>query len=330
MSKSILVAGGAGFIGSHTAKMLARMGYEPVVLDNLVTGNRSAVRFGPFYENSIEDAEAVRRIVRTHDIGDAILLAGHAYVGESTSQPRKYFTNNVSNNLSLLNTLLDAGVSRLVFSSSCSVYGEAASKPAHRRQSDRAAEPLCGIQVVSGTRPGVVWPRVWLALGVPALFQCGRRRSRGELGEHHEPETHLVPLAIQAARNGERLPIFGDDYPTPDGTCIRDYVHVSDLARAHVQAIEYLTGGGQDAAINLGTGKGNSVREVIREVEALRQARAVHREATESWRRAVLVANYDKAKRVLGWKPCTSDLGTVVRTAWNWFAGSGARAPGAY
>jgi len=326
MHDCVLVAGGAGFIGSHTAKLLARSGRMPVVLDNLVTGNSFALRFGPFFKGDIQDAGLVKRIVNEHLVSSAILFAGYAYVGESTAAPRKYYGNNVVNNLRFMDALADAGVSRIVFSSSCSVYG---AQPVVPLTEDCPTDPLSPYaESKEFIERALTWYGRTYGLSTVCLryFNAAGADPEGELGESHDPETHLIPLAILAALGGAPLQVFGDDYPTPDGTCIRDYVHVTDLAQAHVHALDYLAGGGESSIINLGTGVGSSIREVIRVVEAV-SGRTVPLEIGP--RRVgdapILVADYARARRVLGWVPRYSDLETVVRTAWNWYSRSGER-----
>lgn len=324
MNDCVLVAGGAGFIGSHTSKLLMRSGKTPVVLDNLVTGNTFALRFGPFFKGDIQDADLVKRIVHEHSVSSAILFAGHAYVGESTAAPRKYYANNVVNNLRFLDTLTDAGVSKIVFSSSCSVYG---TQPVVPLTEDCPTDPLSPYaESKQFIERALTWYGRAYGLSTVCLryFNAAGADPEGELGECHDPETHLIPLAILAALGGSPLRVFGEDYPTPDGTCIRDYVHVTDLAQAHVQALDYLAGGGDSSIINLGTGVGSSIREVIRVVEAV-SGRSVPVEVGS--RRVgdapILVADYSRARRVLGWAPHYSDLETVVRTAWSWYSHGG-------
>ena len=254
--QAILVAGGGGYIGSHTAKVLRHNGFRPVVLDNLVTGNRFALgRFGPFYHGSVEDTALVERIAREHRIIGSILFAAHAYVGESISAPRKYFKNNISGSLAFFDGLLQAGVTRVVFSSSCSIYGsQLGLEPinediAKNPLSPYAESKLMGEQILR-----------WLdkADGLRSAclryFNAAGADPSGELGEYHRPETHLIPLAIYAALGGSPLRVFGTDYPTPDGTAIRDYTHVTDLAQAHVLALRYLIADGPSIQCNLGSG----------------------------------------------------------------------------
>jgi UDP-arabinose 4-epimerase len=321
-SSAVLVAGGAGYIGSHTAKALFQAGFEPVVLDNMCTGNRSALQFGPFYEGSIADEALVQKIVALHRPVGAILFAGHAYVGESTANPRKYFNNNVIEAIRFLNHLLDASGPRcVVFSSSCSVYGIQTHIPISE---ESATDPLSPYAETKAFFEKVLR---WYGSAYGIRFACLRYFNAagadpdGELGEDHDPETHLIPLAIYAALGKEPLRVFGTDYATPDGTAIRDYIHVTDLADGHLRALRFLTGGGESFTVNLGTGTGHSVREVIREVERIAgvpvPVQYVQRREGDA---PALVADPTRANDLLGWSPTHSSLETIVQTAWRWYS----------
>ena len=316
---SVLVAGGAGYIGSHTAKFLRQQGVTPIVLDNFCTGNRWTVKFGPLYEGSIGDAALVARIVSEHRPAGVLLFAGHAYVGESTKNPRVYFRNNVSAVLAFLNTLMDAGLTTVVFSSSCSIYGDQARVPISEDSPRGPLSPYAETKLF--IERVLHWYGSAYGFKYAALryFNAAGADPEGELGEVHEPETHLIPLTIQAAMGGSPLRVFGTDYPTPDGTAIRDYVHVTDLAEAHLRSLERLCSGGASHEVNLGTGRGHSVREVIQAVEHV-AGKAVPLEYTA--RRAgdapALVADPARAREILRWSPRYSELDTIVRTAWNW------------
>lgn len=319
---TVLVAGGAGYIGSHTAKVLLKAGIQPVVLDNLSTGFPYTVKFGPFYEGAISDASLVRKIVETHRPQGAILFAGHAYVGESTSNPRKYYGNNIVEAIAFLNNLLDAnGPKSIVFSSSCSIYGIQEKVPISETSSQDPLSPYAETKAFFekilrwyGSAYGVRYACL-------RYFNAAGADPEGELGENHDPETHLIPLTILAAMGKDRLRVFGTDYATPDGTAIRDYIHVTDLADGHVRALRRLNDGGESFAVNLGTGQGYSVREVIRQVEqtggnAVPADYGPRREGDAP----ALVADPRLARELLGWIPQHSSLEEIVRTAWNWYA----------
>lgn len=321
--KNILVTGGAGYIGSHTAKLLARSGYQPVTFDNLNTGHASAVRYGPLIEGDLADTECLCFAIKRHRIDAVIHFAASAYVGESIENPRQYFTNNVTNLLNLLHVVLDSGVRYLVFSSSCSIYGNPFSLPIAEDHPQYPINPY-GESKLFAERAirwyGEAYGLRWCAL---RYFNAAGADPDNELGELHDPETHLIPLVVQTGLGLQpAIGVYGTDYDTPDGTAVRDYIHVTDLASAHIAALEHLRNNGNSVALNLGTGKGHSVREVIRAVE--RRANAPV-SVTELPRRpgdpAVLIANSSKAQEVLGWNPRYSDIDTIVDTTWRWQTG---------
>jgi UDP-glucose-4-epimerase GalE len=318
----ILVTGGAGYIGSHTAKLLACVGMEPVVLDNLSNGHRKAVRWGSFEEGDLADRDFLQRVFEAHKFDGVIHFAAHAYVGESVSNPRKYFRNNVVNTLNLLDVMQDHGVNHLVFSSSCAVYGIPDSVPIGEGLSLKPVNPYGESKLF--VERILRWYReayglCWIAL---RYFNAAGADPEGEAGEIHNPETHLIPLAIQAALGWiSELEIMGTDYPTSDGTAIRDYIHVCDLASAHVRALEHLFRGGTSLALNLGTGRGYSVREVIKTVEEISGRAVPHRAgARRPGDPPTLVADPSKAAEVLQWTPRYPELGSIVETAWHWHA----------
>jgi UDP-glucose-4-epimerase GalE len=315
----VLVTGGAGYIGSHACKALARAGYRVVVFDDLSAGHRAAVRYGPLVEGDVTDTRSVREALRRYHVSAVMHFAALLDVGESVREPAKYFRNNVAGALSVLEAMTAESVRRFVFSSTCATYGEPLETPiaeTHRQQpinsygeSKLAVErALPHFERGSGLK--------WVSL---RYFNAAGADPDGDLGEDHSPEIHLIPRAIDAAVGGTRLQVFGDDYPTPDGTCLRDYVHVSDLADAHVMALQSISRAGPSDAYNLGTGRPHSVREVISAVE-----RITGREVpwTVAPRRAgdpsVLCAAPGKAQSALGWTPHYSELDSIVETAWVW------------
>lgn len=316
----VLVTGGAGYIGSHTCKALALHGHTPVVYDNLSTGHKELVRWGNFEYGDILDTQRLRACIRCHRIKGIIHFAASAYVGESVVNPGKYFHNNVCGTLSLLDAMRDEGVPYIVVSSSCAVYGAPHTMPITENTPTNPVNPygasklfmermLADYEKAHGLR--------WMAL---RYFNAAGCDPDGETGEWHDPETHLIPRALMAAAGKiPYLEIFGDDYPTPDGTCIRDYVHVSDLADAHVRGLNFLTEDEKSQAINLGAGQGLSIREVLNGVEEITGRDAPH---VMSSRRAgdpaVLVADANRAKELLGWKSKRSSLTHVLDTAWSW------------
>lgn len=318
--EAVLVTGGAGYIGSHVAKRLARAGMLPVVLDNLSTGNRWAVRWGPLIEADIEDANAVRRAVTKHDIKAAIHLAASAYVGESLINPRKYFDNNVIAGLTLFETLLDCKVDKVVLSSTCAVYGEA--------KSDRIDEthPRCPVNPYGESKLFLekALSAFDVAYGLRSLslryFNAAGADPEGEIGESHDPEPHLIPQVIRTALGiGESVSVLGHDYPTRDGSAIRDYTHVADLAEAHVLALRCISRRSGSLALNLGTGTGHSVLEVVKATETISGKRIpIRLKERRAGDPAHLVASAGAARKVLGWSPNYPKLGEMISHAWKW------------
>lgn len=317
---NILITGGAGYIGSHTAKVLGNAGMTPVVLDNLEYGHRAAAFWGPLIEGDLGDKALLERVFRDHSIEAVIHFAGYAYVGESMLDPGKYFRNNLINTLQLLEVMQAAGVKRIVFSSTCATYGLPERSPISEAQLQKPVNPYgeSKLAVEKALRwYGLLHGFSWAAL---RYFNAAGADPDGQIGEDHAPETHLIPLAIDAALGKlPQLDLYGTDYDTPDGTAIRDYVHVTDLGLAHLSALRYLQGGGESGPFNLGTGTGHSVREVIRMVEKASGRPVPVRECP---RRPgdppALVADAGKAVRVLGWRPEHSSLESIVGTAWRW------------
>ena len=315
------MTGGAGYIGSHAARALRCSGYEVVLYDNLSTGFRRLAQGFELVEGDIADEAKLRPALARVDA--VMHFAAHAYVGESVENPRKYFRNNILGALSLLNSALDTGIRRFVFSSSCAVYGIPGQIPITEQTPRAPVNPYRASKLffenaleAYGRAYGLrsVSLRYFNAAGA-----AGSKNESGEIGEMHDPETHLIPLALAASTaNGPELQVYGSDYPTPDGTCVRDYIHVNDLAEAHVRALQYLEKGGDSLAINLGTGRGHSVLEVIQAAEKA-TGRPVRR--TIGPRRPgdppVLVADPAKAQNVLGWT-AKRNLADIVSSAWAW------------
>jgi len=313
----VLVIGGAGYIGSHTARALKRAGHEVIIFDNLCTGYESLAAGFELIKGDMLDGAALARVLPR---ADAIMhFAAHAYVGESVSNPKKYFHNNVEGGLSLLNAALDAGVKRVIFSSTCAVYGNVTKVPIEEGIPREPVNPY-GVSKLFFEQALEAYDRAYgFRFASLRYFNAAGADESGEIGELHDPETHLIPLALRAAAGrGPELQVFGSDYPTPDGTCIRDYIHVNDLASAHVKALEYLAADGKSIAVNVGTGSGYSVQQVISMVEEI-TGEPVPRKIGP--RRPgdppALVANPAQAQSVLRWKS-TRGLREIVATAWNW------------
>jgi UDP-glucose-4-epimerase GalE len=328
MSKTILVTGGAGYIGSHACKALHAAGWTPVAYDSLVYGHRDAVRWGPLVEADLADRARLADTIRQHGVEAVMHFAAFAYVGESVAKPELYFRNNVVNTLGLLDTMLETGVRRIVFSSTCATYGTPDSVPIRETTPQRPVNPYGETKLMM--ERALHWYGEAHGIRHVALryFNAAGADPAGETGEDHAPETHLIPLVLYAALGRiQEVQVFGTDYPTPDGSAIRDYIHVQDLAEAHVQALRYLDGGGDSVALNLGTGQGHSVREVIRVSEAVSGRTIPYREvARRPGDPPALVADPSLAAELLGWRARASDLETIVRTALAWHQRRAARA----
>ena len=318
---AILVLGGAGYIGSHTALELVKAGNEVVIADNLVTGYRKAIPEGAkFYEGDLRDSDFLDNLFHQEKIDAVIHFAAYSLVGESVTNPLKYYDNNLYGTKVLLEAMVKNNVGKIVFSSTAATYGEPENIPI--LETDRT----CPTNPYGETKLAMEKMFKWTAeahglryVSLRYFNACGADES-GTIGEAHNPESHLIPLILQVP-NGKRetISIYGTDYDTPDGTCIRDYIHVTDLAQAHILAVKYLANGGKSDIFNLGNGVGYSVREVI---ETARKVTGHPIPATESSRRAGdparLVASSEKAKSVLGWKPVHDSLEEIIASAWNW------------
>jgi UDP-glucose-4-epimerase GalE len=313
----VLVIGGAGYIGSHAARALKHAGHEVIIFDNLSTGYELLATGFELIKADILDSATLARVLPR---ADAIMhFAASAYVGESVVNPKKYFHNNVEGGLSILNAANDAGVKKIIFSSTCAVYGEPAKIPIEESTSRQPVNPY-GVSKMFFEQALEAYDRAYgLRFASLRYFNAAGADESGEIGELHDPETHLIPLALRAAAGlGPELQVFGSDYPTPDGTCVRDYIHVNDLASAHVRALEHLAAGSDSFAVNVGTGVGASVQEVLSAVEKVTGKpvpwKSVPRRPGDP---PILVANPAKANGLLSWK-ATRGLNDVVLTAWNW------------
>ena len=316
----VLVTGGAGYVGGFAVRALLAAGEQVIVLDDLSTGHRETVPAGvPLVVANLRDAQALRAGLEGHDVGAVLHFAANAYVGESVRDPRKYWENNVGGTLNLLAYCLDQGVRAVVFSSTCAVYGE---PPVESLSEDLPRAPVNPYgrtkAVIEQTLEDYSDAFGLRSFRLRYFNACGASEA-GDLGEDHEPETHLIPLVLRAAASGAPLQVFGTDYPTPDGTCVRDYVHVEDLAAAHVAAVQRLREGHAGGAFNLGTGHGTSVLDVI---EAAKRVTGRDVAWTAAPRRPgdppFLVAAPGRAAEVLGWTPCRTSIEQIVASAWAW------------
>lgn len=317
---SVLVTGGAGYIGSHTVLELLELSEDVVVLDNLQKGHRKAVPGGKFYKADLRDEEELGKIFKQNDIEAVIHFAAHSLVGESVSSPLKYYNNNVVSTLKLLTKMNECGVKKIVFSSTAAVYGEPENTPILETDTTLPTNPYGETKLT--VEKALKWADRAYGIKYVSLryFNAAGAHKSGSIGEDHSPESHLIPIILQAALGKrEGITIFGDDYATSDGSCVRDYIHVTDLAQAHILALNKLRSGGNSGVYNLGNGRGFSVKEVV---EAARQVTGVNIKADIGERRlgdpAVLIASSEKIKKELQWKPKFNDLKTIIDSAWNW------------
>ncbi|MEF2968946.1 UDP-glucose 4-epimerase GalE [Paenibacillus sp. M1] len=317
---AILVTGGAGYIGSHTVAELLDKGKEVVVIDNLQTGHRDALLGGKLYEGDLRDKKLLAKLFAENEIEAVIHFAANSLVGESMKDPVKYYDNNVYGTLCLLEAMDKANVRRIVFSSTAATYGEPKKVPIEE------TDPTDPTNVYGETKLTMERMMAWFdkVLGIKYValryFNAAGAHESGKIGEDHDPETHLIPLILQAAL-GQRdsIKVFGDDYNTPDGTCVRDYIHVGDLADAHLRAVDYLLGGGDSNVFNLGNGQGFSVKEVIAKVkEVTGRDFPVVLSPRRDGDPAVLIASSEKARTVLGWQPSRNKLDDIIKSAWEW------------
>ena len=317
----ILVTGGAGYIGSHTAKALRNSGFDPLIFDNFSTGHRNFVGSTKLVEGDLSNPESLKQTFKDNRIEGVLHFAGKALVPESHRSPELYYATNVTGGINLLTAMKNAGVKKIIFSSTCATYGIPEKVPIDENTPQRPINPYGETKLAF--EKALRWFQDSYGIEYLSLryFNAAGADAEGELGEDHGPETHLIPLVLDAAMGRKpEVRILGTDYPTPDGTCVRDYIHVSDLASAHVAGLQALLSGRVDSqAINLGTGSGYSVREVVETARRITKSEFL---VTEGDRREgdppVLVAAVDRAKATLGWKAVASDLEQIISSAWNW------------
>lgn len=322
---AILVCGGAGYIGSHCVASLLESGMDTVIIDDLSKGHVEAIKGGRFYQGDLNDCEFVRGVFAREKIEAVVHFAAFSLVGESVEKPGKYFTNNIGASLSLLEAMAEFGVKHIIFSSTAATYGEPDKTPIEETDPQIPTNPygeskLCVEKILKwfGNAYGIRYCAL-------RYFNVAGAYPDGSIGEDHRPETHLIPIVLEAALGKRQgITVYGTDYPTPDGTCIRDYVHVCDLVDGHLKALEYLQKGGESAAFNLGIGKGFSVREII---DAARKVTGRNFLVVEGTRRAgdpaILIASGEKAMRVLGWQPKHTGVETIIADAWRWHSKKG-------
>lgn len=324
----ILVVGGAGYIGSHMCKYLAEDNYTPVVLDNLIYGHREAVKWGPFVEGAMHNKDILNMIFTEYEIMAVMHFAAFAYVGESVTDPGKYYENNVAATISLLDAMRKHNVMKFIFSSTCATYGEPVEIPITETHPQNPINPYGRTKLMVEQ----ILDDYQMAYGLNSIalryFNAAGADPDGKIGEDHNPETHLIPLILQTALGKrDEIMVFGDDYSTEDGTCIRDYIHVTDLSQAHLLALEKLMNDYPGGKYNLGNGDGHSVKQVI---DTARQitgeeilSKTVERRPGDP---AILIGSSEKAIQELGWKPQFADLKSILETAWHWHKNN----PGGY
>lgn len=317
----ILIVGGAGYIGSHINKKLSDQGYHTVVFDNLSFGHADFAKWGIFHQGDLENVDDIREVFKKYPIDAVMHFAAFTYVGESVENPQKYYLNNLRNTLNLLQVMLEEDVKYFVFSSTCATYGTPEEIPIPENHPQSPINPYGKAKLMVEQVLADYSQAYGMKYASLRYFNAAGADPDAEIGELHDPETHLIPLILDVAGGvRDKVQIYGTDYPTPDGTCIRDYIHVMDLADAHIKALEYLQEGGKSDVFNLGNGKGFSVREVI---ETAKEVTGKNINAEEVERRVgdppVLVGSSKKARETLGWNPKYPDLQLIIETAWKWY-----------
>jgi UDP-glucose-4-epimerase GalE len=315
----ILVTGGAGYIGSHVCKALAKSGFKPVVYDNLSSGNRWAVKWGPLEEGEIANESRLHEVLALHQPAAVMHFAAFASVGESVEKPLLYYQNNIAGSAALLRALVDWRTVPVVFSSTCATYGTPERIPITEDHPQSPINPYGYSKLVVERMLADIGQAHRLRSVSLRYFNAAGADPDGDIGEAHDPEPHLIPRVLAAARDGTSVAVYGNDYDTPDGTCVRDYVHVTDLAVAHVQALDYLISGGPSCALNLANARGYSVKEVIQAAQSI-YGKTIH--VQQAPRRPgdppVLLGSADRAQATLGWIPARSALELQIADAWNW------------
>lgn len=317
---TILVCGGAGYIGSHINKQLHKEGYDTIVFDNLIYGHKEAVKWGKLVVGDLKNMDEIEAVFKNNQIDAVFHFAAYAYVGESVDHPEKYYYNNVANTLNLLHVMMKYGCNRIIFSSTCATYGEPEKVPITEDMPQNPINPYGATKLMVERIFQDYHKAYELQYVVLRYFNAAGADPDGEIGENHNPETHIIPLVLDAA-SGKRpdIKVFGTDYDTPDGSCIRDYIHVYDLATAHLLALHHLEAGKESQFFNLGNEKGTSVLEVV---DSVKRVTRRNLKVTLTDRRpgdpAKLVGSSQKAQEVLGWKPIYGDIDVIVEHAWKW------------
>lgn len=317
---AVLVCGGAGYIGSHINKLLCQEGYETIVFDNLIYGHREAVKWGKFVQGDLCNINDIEEVFKKYPIEAVFHFAAYAYVGESVEYPEKYYYNNVVNTLNLLQVMHKYSCNKIIFSSTCATYGEPEALPITEEMRQNPINPYGATKLMVERIFKDYQKAYGLQFVVLRYFNAAGADPVGEIGESHNPETHIIPLVLDAASgNRADIKVFGTDYDTPDGSCIRDYIHVADLASAHLLALHHLENGGASDFFNLGNSTGTSVLELIDSVKRVtgKEFNVVYADRRPG-DPAKLVGSSEKAKRILSWKPQYGDIDTIVKHAWDW------------
>lgn len=316
--ENILITGGAGYIGSHTCKLIASHGYNPICLDNLSTGYKEFVKWGPLIESDIRDTDHLVNIIKINKPIAVIHFAACAYISESVLKPLKYYDNNISGTISLLNAMKTTNLKKIVFSSSCATYGIPKTNPIKEDCPQLPINPYGETKLVTEKILDTLAKHKQISHVSLRYFNAAGADKDGEIGEKHVPETHLIPLAIESSRGGKVLEIYGTDYKTKDGTAIRDYIHVEDLAEAHYLSLKHLLNNKRSEFINLGSGNGYSVKEIITELNKLNINVKFKVEKQRVGDPSILIADCSKAKKILKWEPGYKKLNEILSTAINW------------
>lgn len=319
LSKNILVTGGAGYIGSHTVHELIKEGYNPIIVDDLSTGHKKSLKTNNFYRCNISEKETIKEIINKHKITMVMHFSSSCYVGESTVNPHKYFENNVKNTISLLEVMLECNVKHFIYSSTASIYGQPVYLPIDEKHPINPCSPYGVTQamvedIVNSYEKAYGMKHIYLR-----YFNAAGTNYENNLGEDHRPETHIIPLLMEVASGKKKyFIIYGDDYDTKDGTCIRDYVHVLDLVSAHIKAVDYLINKNRSRRFNLGYGRGHSVKEIIKKVEEI-TGKKIPIKITKKRKGdpSILISSNEKAKRVLNWSP-KHNTEDIIKSAWEW------------
>ena len=316
----ILIVGGAGYIGSHANKELTKRGYKTLILDNLIYGHKSSVKWGTFVQGDLGDKETLRQIFKAYKIEAVMHFAAFAYVGESVTDPAKYYQNNVINTINLLDVMLEFNVKKFIFSSTCATYGNPIEIPITETHPQVPINPYGQSKLMVEKILSDYSHAYKLEYVALRYFNAAGADAEGEIGEDHDPETHLIPLVLDVALGKrEEINVFGSDYETKDGTAVRDYIHVTDLADAHILALEYLKKGEPSTVFNLGNGLGYSVQEVIDVAQKVtgKEIKTIYAPRREG-DPAILIGGAEKAIKTLGWKPQFAQLEQIIETAWKW------------